>query len=180
MVAGKGIGSVAAGLAVLLALSGVAAQSKPAAAEAGAETAQNVKLTVRLGQLADGKRADVKSYDVVLISGGAGTRLLSGARVPLPGARTEDGGSGAIVYQNIGFTTEAWAWVLADGRIKVAATIEDSRLVRAEGAGSAPSVETRQVSVNAILEPGKPLEVARNNGIRDGSGFIEIEAQVLR
>ncbi len=43
-----------------------------------------------------------------------------------------------------------------------------------------PHVETRQLSVNAVLTPGEPLEVGRVEGIRDRSGFVEVEAKILR
>jgi hypothetical protein len=140
--------------------------------------AKNVKLTVRLGKLVDGKRADMKSYDLVLVSGGIGSKLLSGARVPLP-TSGGDGSSQGFEYRNIGFTTEAHAWVLDDNRIKIVATIEDSRVVES-GGGKPPTVETRQLAANAVVEPGVPMEVTRIQGIREQSGFVEIEAKVLR
>jgi hypothetical protein len=142
----------------------------------GETASHNVMLTVRLGKLVDGKRTDVKSYDLVVVSGGMSSRLLSGARVPFPAASAEGDGPG-IAYQNIGFTTEAHAWVLEDGRIKVVATIEDSRVAAGPGEGP-PAVETRQLAVNAILTAGKPMEVTRVQGIRDQSGFVEIEANL--
>jgi hypothetical protein len=144
-------------------------------ADPNVAAAANVKLTVRLAKLVDDKPTDVKAYDLVLVSGGAPSRLLSGARVPFP-AGGDDGAS--LVYQNVGFTTEAYAWVLEDGRIKVAASIEDSRVVTPADGGP-PTVETRQLSVNAVLTSGKPMEVTRVDGIRDSSGFVEIEAVVL-
>jgi hypothetical protein len=150
------------------------AAADPGDAATGESEARNVLLTVRLGKLVNGKPADVKSYDLVVVSGGMSSRLLSGARVPFP-TQADDDDAPEVVYQNIGFTTEAHAWVLEDGRVKVAATIEDSR-VQDDPAGGPPTVETRQVAVNAILTPGRPLEVTRVQGIRDGSGFVEIEA----
>jgi hypothetical protein len=158
-------------VAVALGIASVAmAAAEPA--KGAAADGQNVKLTVRLGLLVDGGRTNVKSYELVLIDGGVSSKLLSGARVPFRGPE-------GPVYQNIGFTTEAHAWVLEDGRIKIVATIEDSRLVET-GADRPPTVETRQVAVNAILEPGEPMEVTRVDGIRDQSGFLEIEAKVVQ
>ncbi len=58
------------------------------------------------------------------------------------------------------------------------ATLEDSE-VEAGQDGKPPSVETRQLSINAILTPGEPLEVGRVEGIRDRSGFVEVEARIL-
>ena len=145
----------------------------------------NVLLTVRLGRLEAGKPTDVKSYNLVVVSGGPSSRLLSGARVPFPAtaedADTDDDGMGKVtyVYQNIGFTTEAHAWVLNDGRIKLIASLEDSFVEPSKTKGEPPSVETRQLSINAILKPGEPLEVTRIEGIRESSGFVEIEAKIL-
>lgn len=160
----------------LLPVSHLAAQS-PEADRAAERT--NVLLTVHLGKLVDGKRSEVKSYRLVLVDGGSSSRLLAGARVPFPAAADDAAGPGAFVYQNVGFTTEAHAWVLADGRVKIIASIEDSRVV-AGNSGAPPSVQTRQLSVNAVLKPGIPMEVTRVEGIQDQSGFVEIEAEVGR
>jgi len=165
------LAALALAAATLLPLSLHAADAKEG------DPARNVKLTVRLGKLIDGKRSEVKSYDLVIVSGGAASRLLSGARVPLP----TGGGGGdapAFVYQNIGFTTEAFAWVLDGERIKIVGSIEDSRVVE-RGAGQLPTVETRQVSISAVLKPGIPMEVTRVDGIRDLAGFVEIEATIV-
>lgn len=172
-------------VAAAVAIVAIALLPVPPAAAQSQETqgtgaaAENVKLTVRLGRLADGERTEVKSYDLIVISGGVSSRLLSGERKPFPAGEGGDGGSGRIVYQNIGFSTEAHAWVLDDGRIKIVATIEDSRIAEDVTAG-APDVETRQLAVGAIVEPGVPLEVSRVEGIREMSGFVEIEAKVGR
>ncbi len=115
----------------------------------------------------------------MVVRGGLGSRLLSGARVPFPATDEGDGDADGWVYQNIGFTTEVHAWVMKDGRIKLIATLEDSK-VEAGKDGMPPSVETRQLSINAILTPGEPLEVGRVEGIRDRSGFVEVEAKILR
>ena len=59
------------------------------------------------------------------------------------------------------------------------ANIEDSRI--RDGSGDAPpTIETRQLSVNAILSDGVPLEVTRVDGVTEHSGFVEIEATILR
>jgi hypothetical protein len=142
----------------------------------------NVLLIFRLGTLEDGARKDVKSYQLVVISGGSGSRLLNGARVALATtSRPNDETADAVtfVYQNIGFSTEVNAWMLADGRIKVMASLEDSRIGE-ELAGKPATIETHQLSVDAILTAGIPLELTRVEGIRDKSGFVEVEATVLR
>jgi len=158
------------------------AQSESTEKSAGPSV--NVLLTVHLGSLEGGKPKDVRSYNLVVVSGGPGSKLLSGARVPFPATAEDsddDDGDRAVtyVYQNIGFTTEAHAWVLEDGRIKLIASLEDSFVEKSEDPDAPPSVETRQLSVNAILKPGVPMEVTRVEGIRDSSGFVEIEAKVI-
>jgi len=45
--------------------------------------------------------------------------------------------------------------------------------------GGPPTVETHQVSVNAILENGVPMELTRVEGILDKPGFVEVEAKIL-
>ncbi len=166
-----------------LLLAGHALAQSDEAAGTAAGPAENVLLTVRLGRLEEGKRVDVSSYQLVVVSGGPPSKFLSGARVPIPtGTEDDDDEQGAeltaYVYQNIGFTTQVHAWVMDDGRIKLIATLEDS-FIEAEN-DELPEIETRQLSINALLTPGKPLEVGRVEGIRERSGFVEIEAKLLR
>ena len=120
----------------------------------------------------------VKTYHLVVGPETKGSTLLSGARVPLPvGGDAAD--KAAFVYQNIGFSVVAEAFVLTDGRIRLNAQLEDSRLLEPV-AGRPPVVETRQLSVNAVLSEGKPLEVTRVEGEVDPNGFVEVEAKVER
>jgi hypothetical protein len=167
-----------AGLILVLgSLASRAAEPAPPAAEPRG----NVKVTIRIGRVEGGQRRPVKSYDLVVAPDTAGSKLLSGARVPLPvGDDKSEGGEGVrFVYQNIGFSAEAMVWVLPTGKIKLLAQIEDSRLAEAV-AGRPPVVETRQLSVNAVLTDGQPMEVTRVDGGTDPSGFVEVEAKVLR
>ena len=164
-------------VAGLVSVGPILAESPDSGAPA-AGPAENVMLTVRMGQLEGNKRAAVQSYDLVVVSGGLGSKLLSGARVPFPTSDENEGDADGWVYQNIGFSTEVHAWVMEDGRIKLIATLEDSK-VEAGKDGMPPSVETRQLSINAMLTPGEPLEVGRIEGIRDRSGFVEVEAEIL-
>ena len=134
----------------------------------------NVKVTFRMGTLEDGKRVPTKTYNLIVSSGTSGSKLLSGSRVPFPTSTDGDG----IVYQNVGFTTEVLTWILDKKRIKLLANIENSIVIEDEDGGP-PSVETRQVSVNAILENGVPMELTRVEGILDKPGFVEVEATIL-
>ena len=134
----------------------------------------NILIQFRMGTLEDGKRVPTKTYDLIVSTGTSGSKLLSGLRVPFP---TSTGGDG-IVYQNVGFTTEVLTWILDKKRIKLLANIENSIVIEDEDGGP-PSVETRQVSVNAILENGVPMELTRVEGILDKPGFVEVEATIL-
>jgi Flp pilus assembly secretin CpaC len=164
-------------LAVLL-QTGPAAMAADPEGQVAADPQVNVLVTVRLAKLEGQKRVPVKSYDLVVVAGAGNpaSKLLSGERVPIPTESSEDGTS--IVYQNIGFLTEVRAWIVADGRIKLIAEIEDSRLNRPAGGGP-PVVETRQLSVSAILKDGDPLVLTRVEGISDQSGLVEVEATLL-
>jgi len=151
------------------------------AAPANAQNAQsddsqtNVLMTFRLGTLEDGSKKIVKSYSLVVAAGTSGSRLLAGERVPFPAS----GEDGAIVYQNIGFVTDVRVMLLDKKRIMVVADIENSS-IKDHGPGEPPTVETRQLAVNAVLTDGQPLELTRADGITDTSGFVEVEAKVLR
>ena len=155
------------------------AQGTPASG-AAAEPRANVKVTIRLGRLENGQRRPTKSYDLVVAPDTAGSKLLAGARVPLPVGEDRAEGDGAkFVYQNIGFSAEAMVWILSNGKIKLLGSFEDSRLAEA-GAGKPPVVETRQLSVNTVLTDGQALEVTRVDGGTDPSGYVEVEAKILR
>jgi hypothetical protein len=132
----------------------------------------NVKVTIRLGKIEQGKRNVLKTYDLVVAPETTGSKLLSGSRVPISTGSE-------IVYQNIGFSAEAMVWLVGDGKIKLSAKIEDSRLAD-KVANAAPFVETRQLSVNAVLTDGRPMEVTKVEGSIDPSGFVEVEAAVLK
>jgi len=148
------------------------------AAEPSADSdLSNVKVTFRLGKLENGERVPLKSYDLVVAPGEIGSKLLSGARLPFPTGSGGDGGT--VVYQNVGFSTEVRAWVVGADRIKLVADIEDSR-VRDGDDGPLPTVETRQLSVSAVLVDGKPLVLTRVDGVADLSGFVEVEARIMR
>ena len=156
-----------------------------ATAQAQAEPGSNVNvlITVRMGKLEGELRVPVKTYCLVVADGTPGSKLLSGERVPFP---TEMGtladrfdGDADIAYRNIGFATEIRAWIVDKKLIKIVADIEDSR-VRQGKDGEPPTVETRQLAVNAILTDGVPLELTRVEGVTTQSGFVEIEAKILR
>ncbi|MCP3979644.1 MAG: type II and III secretion system protein [bacterium] len=166
-----------AGLAILLmTLAATATFADESAGGGETSMAGNVQVTFRLGTFEDGKPVPLKTYDLIVYSGGRGSKLLSGSRVPLPATKDED--SQAIVYQNVGFSTEVLAWILDKKTIKLMANIENSRVIPDENGGP-PSVETRQVSVSALLEPGKPLELTRVEGISDKPGYVEVSAKIV-
>ncbi len=166
-------------LATLPAVPPATAQSEGSESATTAHTTANVRLTVRVCQLDNGKRKVVKSYNLVVAAGGSGSQLLSGARVPIPTTADDGSSEKSFVYQNVGFSIQVEALIVEAGKIQVIASIEDSRI--RDGSGDAPpTIETRQLSVNAILSDGVPLEVTRVDGVTEQSGFVEIEATILR
>ncbi len=158
-------------LALLLAAPAIA-QDDPATGTT------NVLMTFRMGTLDGDTKTVVKTYSLIVAEGSMGSKLLSGKRVPFPTSGDGEAGPG-FVYQNIGFSTEMRAWILDKKRIKISASIEDSRIHPGEDGGP-PSVETRQLEINAILIDGVPLELARAEGLTDNAGFVEVEARILR
>jgi hypothetical protein len=145
----------------------------------------NILLKIRIGRLEAGKRVPVRSYDLLVTSGGSTAHLLSGARVPFPTVSRDADAPGAteekhmttFTYQNVGFSAEAQATLVDKNKIRVSAEIEDSRVKQGE-AGAPPTVETRQLSVQVVLSEGVPVEVVRVEG--EESGYVEIEAKILR
>ena len=117
----------------------------------------------------------LKSHTLVVASGAPGSQLLSGERVPIPTGGTD----AAIAYQNVGFSSNITAWLTKNGRVRVTANIEDSRLEPGRD-GAPPTVKTRQLQVNATVTPGEPLELVRAEGADRQSGFVELEAAVLK
>ena len=177
--------TVACGAIVAAALCTQAPAEEPKPSPAS-EPQTNVRVTIRLVKLEQGKRSVVKSYDLLVAAGSTGSKLLSGSRVPIPTAVRDAGDEGAggdgttqFVYQNIGFSVEAKAWLVGDKKIKLLADIEDSRLME-RAAGQPPVVETRQLSVNAILADGTPMEATRIEAEAVPPGFVGIEAKILR
>jgi hypothetical protein len=159
---------------VCLILTAAPAVAQEASTRPAPEPQPNVRVTIRVMRLEQGKPRPVKSYDLVVSPETPGSKLLSGARVPLP-----VGGSESFIYQNIGFSAEATVWLLPGGKIKLLAQIEDSRLAEPV-AGRPPVVETRQLSVNTILSDGQPMVVTKVEGDADPSGQVEVEAKILR
>jgi hypothetical protein len=170
-------------LAVLLPAATVATAQPEA--ERGSHT--NVLITVRMGKLEGDLRVPMKSYTLVVADGTPGSKLLSGERIPFPTSKgtladkldPDAEATASFAYRNIGFVTEIRAWILDKNSIRVMADIEDSRVRQGED-GKPPTVETRQLAVNAILTDGAPLELTRVEGVTDQSGFVEIEARILR
>ncbi len=162
----------------------VAQNAEPAAAETARA---NILVHFRTGVLDGEKRTVAKSYSVIVVSGAEGSDLLAGHRIPFPtmeagkssGADGDSAPARPIVYQNIGFVTHAVATIIDGGKILLRADLESSRLIEGED-GALPWVETRQVTFNAILTEGQPLEITRAEGLTEQAGFVEVEARILR
>ena len=163
------------GVAAVLMLLVFAAPLSAQANDTGlVEGKTNVQLIFKMGKIENGQKSQIKSYRLIVAEGPVGSKLMAGQRVPFPG----DGAEG-IVYQNVGFATEARVWMVDKNTIKVVADIEDSRVVPGEG-GNPPTVETRQLTVSAVLTEGVGLELTRVEGVADFSGYVELEAKILR
>jgi Flp pilus assembly secretin CpaC len=122
----------------------------------------------------------MKSYDLVVASGRMGSQLLSGERVPFPTKSGEgEGGEQSYVYQNVGFVTNVEAKILDGKRIRLRADIEDSHVI-AGAEGAPPTVKTHQLNINVILADGVPLELTRVEGLTEHSGYVEVEAKILK
>lgn len=160
-------------LASILSVPARAEDPRPAGAGA---SPTNIRVTVRLGRVEQGKRTVLKSYDLIVTAGGHGSKLLSGSRVPIP---TDTSSGTSVVYQNIGFSASAEARLVGDKKVELLAEIEDSR-IEERGQGQLPIVETRQLSVNTVLSDGVPLEVTRVETEGKGAGFVEVEADILK
>ena len=143
------------------------------------EGTTNVLLTFRMGVMEDGKREIRKQYRVVVAEGTPGSSLLAGERVPFKRAHSDEGdATHSVVYQNVGFSTTARVYRIDQRRIRFVGEIEDSKVVAGEN-GGLPKVETRQMSVHAVLTVGEPLELTQVSGLLDLSGFVEVEAEIL-
>jgi hypothetical protein len=167
-------------IALLMIVPLAAAQSETPPAPDKTISKANILVTVRIGKIEGTERVPVKSYSLIVADGTNGSKLLSGQRVPFPaGPGDAAEAEGGFIYRNLGFSSEVRAWIVDTKTIKLMAKIEDSRLLDA-AAGGPPIVETRQLDVNAILTDGVPLELTRAEGITDQSGFVEVEAEILR
>ena len=164
---------------VLVPVAPLAAQDDAAAARPG--TGRNILLTIQLGTIVGSDRQTVKEYQLVLAENTRGSRLLSGARVPLQTeVGDDDDAIASYTYQNIGFTVTAEIRPATDGKIALSALLEDSRIrEETEATGGPPVVETRQLSVEVVLEDGKPMEITRVEGVDDEPGFVIVRADVL-
>jgi hypothetical protein len=152
--------------------------SRAQAEQSAGESKANILLTFRISRFVEGKREQVKAYELVVADGLRASRLLSGARVPFPAAEGE-GDMKPFVYHNVGFTTSVEAEIVGKNKILLLADIEDSR-VREGEADEPPVVETRQLSVNVILSDGVPLALTRVEGVSDHPGYVEVEATILK
>jgi hypothetical protein len=164
---------LAGGLSVAMLLASPLAVAQTAAEVDSSQDGTNVVIHFRMGLLEGKKRTTTKSYTLVVAAGSMGSQLLAGQRVPFESGGPED----AVTYQNIGFATDVKAWVIGDNKIKRMADIAGSR-VRESEEGELPIVETRQLTVNAILTEGVPLELTRAEGLTDRSGYVEVEARI--
>jgi hypothetical protein len=174
----KRLTSVLLGVALVAALLAAAPAIRAETEEKASGARPNIMVTFRIGKLEEGKRIQVKAYDLVAADGMRGSTLLSGARMPFPTSEGE-GEMQAYVYHNVGFTTSVEAKIIGKDKILLRADIEDSR-IREDVEGEPPIVETRQLSVNVVLADGVPLALTRVEGLSDQPGYVEVEAIILK
>jgi len=135
---------------------------------------KNVLVTVRIGTMEGEKRILTKSFELIVAAETAGSKLLSGQRVPIPMGGTD----GAITYQNIGFAANIVVWIVDKETIRVMADIENSRLLPGHD-GAAPVIETRQLTVNTTLKLGISLDLVRAKVTGAETGYVEMEVELL-
>ena len=153
----------------------------PATAQESESEDLNVRITLRVSQVVEGKAVPVRSYDLVAAANAGPSELLSGQRVPFPVKEDQGDGKGTgmhYVYQNVGFTVRAEVRPRSGDKVLLIADIEDSRVVAGEG-GAPPTVETRQLNVSAVLTDGTPLRLTEVEVEGELGGFVEVTATIL-
>ena len=103
----------------------------------------------------------VRRYELATTTRSADTELNLGRTVPLEVLRE---GKREIQYQDVGVRFRAQVTHLEDGRYRLRGRIEDRHLVPAAVDGRPPEMTTVSQSVQAIVQPGVPLEVAAAEG----------------
>ena len=171
----------------------VALVSLPAPAEsaskesgaAGFNSQQNVLVTITMGKINGGEKRSEESYQLIVVGGGETAEVMRGDRIPIPVTTFQVASPPreivpmtSYTYQNVGFTAEVRAWVNGDGRITLAAEIEDSHLAASAAKNPQPKITTSQQRIRAVFEEGKPLQIVRYDQ-GSGSRYLEIEAEIL-
>jgi len=151
----------------------------PDAQAQGTDSNSNVRVTFTLGKIeGKDKKTPVKSFALVVTSGGPPATVLTGARVPIPTTEATDKGAvTTYTYQNVGLSADVEAAILGSNEVRVRANVEHS-WIDPETAETQPVVETRHQRVGVVLKDGVALEIARSS---DGTDlrYVEVKADIL-
>lgn len=146
---------------------------------------RNIRVTIRVGQTEEGQLS-VRSYQLIVVDGGERTNLMTGSRFPIPTTTFQTSQPPreivpmtSYTYQNVGFSAELRAWLMTDGKIKVDAAIEMSRVGRDPLADGRPLIVTRDQQFQSLLTPGVAMEVSRVESANPGVSFFEIQADIV-
>lgn len=165
----------------LFTLSFVAAVGATHGSEARKDAQGHVLVTISIG---DGKKEPARQYQLVVAEGGEMARLFTGTRVPIPTTTFQSETAPAVpvtsfTYQNVGFTAQLRTW-LRDGKIKVDANIEESRIAPGSSNASQPAVQASQQTFQALLTDGKPMRILRADDTAGKAGYVELKAEIVR
>jgi hypothetical protein len=151
-----------------------------AGAEATPDSTSNVRVTFTLGKVeGKDKKTPLKSFALVVTSGGPSATLLTGARVPIPTTQATDAGTATTyTYQNVGLSAEVEAAIGAGSEVQMRATVENS-WIDPSTKDTQPVVETRHQRISVLLKDGVALEIARSS---DGEElrYVEVKADILK
>ena len=141
----------------------------------------HVLVTISIGE---GRNEPARQYQLMVAEGGEMARLFTGTRVPIPTTTFQSQTEPAVpltsfTYQNVGFTAQVRTW-LRDGKIKLDANIEESRIAPGSSNVPQPAVQTSQQTIQALLADGKPMRILRADDTAVKSGFVEFKAEIVR
>lgn len=146
---------------------------------------KNIRVTIRVGHTEEGELS-VRSYQMMVVDGGEPTNLMTGSRFPIPTTTFQTSQPPREVvpmtsytYQNVGFQAQVRAWLVADGKIKLDASIEMSRVGHDPRTGGQPLIVTRDQEFRTLLTPGVAMEVSRVESSNPGVSFFEIQADLV-
>ena len=166
--------SVALGLLICL-LAGIVPSTSAQAPgrRAAADAGDNVRVTLRVGRLVDGRSMTVNTYELLVTVDSEPTEFLAGRRIPL--VRQEQRVDDEVVvtdydYQSVGFSAQIWVESVTGSRLRLRGSIEDSTIV---SSGPTPTIETHQLRIDTVVADGATQELMRIDAPGGTKGFVE-------